>query len=155
MPLFTRRVLLTAALMGGLPPARAARVLTVHKTPGCGCCDGWAQHMRAAGFVVTVVESDTLDRVRREAGVPDTMAGCHTGFIGSHVIEGHVPAAAVERLLSAPNAWAGIAVPGMPIGSPGMEVPDQTPETYQIWAWQRGGSPTRFAIARGGTLLPG
>ena len=111
--------------------------------------------MRVAGLTVTVIETDTLDRVRREAGVPDAMAGCHTGFIGLHVIEGHVPAAAVERLLSAPSAWAGIAVPGMPIGSPGMEVPDQTPETYQIWAWQRGGSPTRFATARGGTLLPG
>ncbi len=155
MSLFTRRFLLTAAVMGGVSQAQAARVLTVHKTPGCGCCDGWAQHMRAGGFTVTVIETDTLDRVRREAGVPDTMAGCHTGFSGLHVIEGHVPAAAVERLLSAPSAWAGIAVPGMPIGSPGMEVPDQTPETYQIWAWQRGGSPTRFATARGGTLLPG
>ncbi len=87
--------------------------------------------------------------------MPDTMAGCHTGFIGRHVIEGHVPAAAVEWLLSAPSTWAGIAVPGMPIGSPGMEIPDQTPETYQIWAWQRGGKATRFATARGGPLLPG
>ncbi len=87
--------------------------------------------MRAARFTVTVVETDTLDRVRREAGVPDTMAGCHTGFIGSHVIEGHVPAAAVERLLSAPSTWAGIAVPGMPIGSPGMETPQGDREPYE------------------------
>lgn len=141
--------------MGGLSPAQGARVLTVHKTPGCGCCDGWAQHMRAAGFTVSVVETDVLDHIRRRAGVPDAMAGCHTGFIGPHVIEGHVPAAAVERLLSSPTPWAGIAVPGMPIGSPGMEVPDQTTETYQIWAWRQGGPPTRFVMARGDTLLPG
>jgi hypothetical protein len=142
MPLFTRRLLLTVALVGGVFPARAERVLAVHKTPGCGCCDGWARHMRAAGFTVTVTE-------------PDDMAGCHTGFIGPYVIEGHVPAAAVERLLSAPNNWAGIAVPGMPIGSPGMEVPDQVPDTYQIWGWRRGVPPARFAMARGGALLPG
>jgi len=136
-------------------PARAERALTVHKTPGCGCCDGWAQHLRAAGFTVTVKETDALDQVRRQAGVPDRMASCHTGFIGPYVIEGHVPAAAVERLLSAPNTWAGIAVPGMPLGSPGMEVPDQAPETYQVWSWRRGGPPARFAMARGSALLPG
>lgn len=155
MPLFTRRLLLTVALVGGVFPARAERVLAVHKMPGCGCCDGWARHMRAAGFTVTVTETDALDRVRQQAGVPDGMAGCHTSFIGRYVIEGHVPAAAVERLLSAPNNWAGIAVPGMPIGSPGMEVPDQAPETYQIWCWRRGAPPARFAMARGGTLPPG
>jgi hypothetical protein len=111
--------------------------------------------MRAAGFSVTVHETDALDRLRREAGVPVGLAGCHTGFLGALVIEGHVPAAAVSRLLAAPGAWNGIAVAGMPIGSPGMEAPDHASETYRIWAWRRGGPSVVFAMARGGELVGG
>lgn len=110
--------------------------------------------MRTAGFAVSVTETPSLDRIRRDAGVPDAVAGCHTGFIEDLVVEGHVPAAAVEKLLSAPASWRGIAVPGMPLGSPGMEVPGQAPEVYDIWAIPRVGAPVLFARARGSALLP-
>ena len=155
MRMFTRRLMVTAAVAIWLTPARASRTVKVYKAPGCGCCDGWASHMRAAGFAVSVTETPSLDRIRRDAGVPDAVAGCHTGFIDDLVIEGHAPAAAVEKLLSAPGRWRGIGVPGMPLGSPGMEVPDQAPEPYDVWAFARTGMPVRFARARGTELLPG
>ena len=154
MRVFTRRFMLAAAPIAVISPVRAAQVVTAYKTPGCACCEGWAQHLRSAGFTVNMVETAELDRIRREAGVPEAMAGCHTGFIDRLTIEGHVPAAAVERLLAAPSSWFGIAVPGMPIGSPGMEAPGQVPATYEIWGLRRGAVPIRFATARGSALLP-
>lgn len=100
--------------------ADAGRSMTVVKTPWCGCCGAWAERMREAGFAVTVEEADDLAPVRQAAGVPDGVAGCHTARVGGYVIEGHVPAVAIEKLLAERPAVTGIAAPGMPAGSPGM-----------------------------------
>lgn len=97
-----------------------ARRMTVVKTPWCSCCSAWADRMREAGFLVTIEEREDLAPVRRAAGVPDAVTGCHTARVGGYVLEGHVPAEAVHRLLDERPDVAGLAVPGMPAGSPGM-----------------------------------
>lgn len=100
--------------------------LTVYKTPWCGCCSGWVDHMRASGFAaIRIVEQEDLAPVRRRFGIPDRYASCHTGVVSGYALEGHVPASDVRKLLAQrPNA-AGLAVPGMPLGSPGMEAGDR------------------------------
>lgn len=100
--------------------AQTAAIL-VHKDPNCGCCAGWVRHLKDAGFAVTVEETADLQVVRRRLGVPSDLAACHTAEIAGYVIEGHVPAAAVRQLLDRRPAAVGLAVPGMPAGSPGME----------------------------------
>lgn len=103
-------------------PLRAASLsdVRVHKDPNCGCCAGWAKHLEAAGFPVRIDETTDLDAIRSRLRVPADLAACHTAEVGGYVVEGHVPALAIKRLLEErPNA-VGIAVPGMPAGSPGM-----------------------------------
>jgi hypothetical protein len=119
----------------GLPVARRAAAdpvadagpMTVFKSPYCGCCAAWVDHVRAAGFTVDVRETDNLAPVKAMAGVPDDAHSCHTATIDGYVVEGHVPADRIARLLAERPAIAGIAVPGMPIGSPGMEGPGAQP----------------------------
>ncbi|SFM56639.1 Uncharacterized conserved protein [Bradyrhizobium sp. Rc3b] len=131
----TRRSLIgllaAAALTGPAASALAEdRAITVHKDPNCGCCTGWVQHLRESGFDVRVEEASDLDAIRARLGVPTQLAACHTAEIGGYVVEGHVPAEAVRRLLlDRPNA-RGIAVPGMPVGSPGME--GGRPQPYAV-----------------------
>jgi hypothetical protein len=106
------------------------QIITVHKHPNCGCCSGWVRHLQQAGFTVKTGETTNLDAVKRRLGVPADLVSCHTAQIGGYVLEGHVPAAALQRLLGEkPNA-IGLAVPGMPIGSPGME--SGKPEKYDV-----------------------
>jgi hypothetical protein len=104
----------------------------VTKDPNCGCCTGWVEHVRAAGFEVEVVESAEVNRLKTRLGVPQALASCHTAEIGGYVIEGHVPPAAIKRLLAEKPDGKGLAVPGMPVGSPGMEVEGTEPETYEV-----------------------
>ncbi len=108
--------------------------LTVAKDPNCGCCSGWADHIRAAGFPVEIVETSELNRVRARLGVPRHLAACHTAEVDGYVIEGHVPARAIRRLLAERPQVTGLAVPGMPVGSPGMEVEGAPPDTYDVIA---------------------
>jgi hypothetical protein len=114
--------LVAAALIGPQSSAFAETSnILVHKDPNCGCCSGWAKHLKDNGFAVTVDERADLQVVRKRLGVPADLAACHTAEVDGYVIEGHVPALAVRRLLrERPNA-IGLAVPGMPAGSPGME----------------------------------
>jgi hypothetical protein len=133
-PRLTRRSALLAAV-GSLVPAGtllAAEepVITVHKDPTCGCCSGWVQHLQKAGFVAKVVETRDIDAVKTRLGVPNDLAACHTAEISGYVVEGHVPATALRRLLAERPQAAGLAVPGMPIGSPGME--GGQPERYDV-----------------------
>lgn len=125
--------------------------LRVFRSPGCGCCEGWADHLRAAGFTVDVQDTPDLDAARRAAGVPDDLAGCHTGLTvdGRFVVEGHVPAFALRRFLEAPGGWRGLAVPDMPIGSPGMEMPGVAARPYTVFAFVSDGRREPFARARG------
>lgn len=126
------------ALLAGLPALLAAGCaaqaapteITVYKTPWCGCCGGWVTHLTRAGFRPSVVEVQDLAPVRERHGVPFRLSSCHTGLIGGYVVEGHVPPADVQRLLKEKPKALGLVVPGMPIGSPGMETPQDDTEPY-------------------------
>jgi hypothetical protein len=122
--------------------------LTVAKDPNCGCCSGWVEHIKAAGFPVEIVETGEMNRVKARLGVPRHLAACHTAEVEAYVIEGHVPASAIRRLLAERPQINGLAVPGMPVGSPGMEVEGTPPETYDVIAFGPAGE-TRFARFRG------
>ncbi|HEX8848869.1 MAG TPA: DUF411 domain-containing protein [Gemmatimonadaceae bacterium] len=96
-------------------------VLVVYKTPTCGCCKGWVDRMKEAGFTVEVHDVPDLSAIKSDAGIPEELQACHTARIGGYVVEGHVPASDIRRLLAERPAVTGIATPGMPTGSPGME----------------------------------
>lgn len=113
--------------------------LTVYKSPTCGCCSKWVEHMQANGFEVKAINVDDVDKVKREHGVPASAASCHTGLVNGYVVEGHVPADAVLKMLKEKPAIAGIAVPGMPMGSPGMEVPSGQKDPYTIVSFDKTG----------------
>ena len=112
-------------------------VIRVHKDPSCGCCSGWVRHLESAGFSVAVQEERNLQGIRKHLSVPTDLAACHTAEAGGYVIEGHVPAAAIQRLLKERPVATGVAVPGMPVGSPGME--GGTPERYAVVLFGPGG----------------
>ncbi len=132
--------------------AAALPKITVTKDPACGCCSGWTDHVRAAGFPVDVVETDQLNRVKARLGVPSDLAACHTAEIDGYVIEGHVPASAIRRLLEERPRATGLAVPGMPVGSPGMEVEGTPPEPFEVIAFGPSGR-TVFARFKGSEPL--
>jgi len=124
----------------------------VTKDPNCGCCGGWVDHIRAAGFPVEVVTTPQVNRVKVRLGVPDELGSCHTAEVGGYVIEGHVPADAIKRLLAEKPQAKGLAVPGMPLGSPGMEVAGAAPDTYKVVLFGPSGHTT-FAHYRGSQLI--
>jgi hypothetical protein len=101
----------------------AAPSIDVYKEAACGCCGKWSEHLRTHGFTVRVNELPTLDAFRARAGVPAALASCHTALIGGYVIEGHVPAADILKLLAERPKGCGLAVPGMPVTAPGMDLP--------------------------------
>ena len=107
--------------------------VVVHKDPNCGCCSGCVQHLRDAGFTVQVAETADLKTVRARLGIPAALAACHTAEVDGYTLEGHVPAEAVRRLLSDRPKAKGLAVPGMPIGSPGMEGGQPQPFTVLLF----------------------
>ncbi|HMQ94419.1 MAG TPA: DUF411 domain-containing protein [Amaricoccus sp.] len=142
----SRRAILAAA--GALPlafslpgPLRAETLplVTVTKDPSCGCCDGWVAHIEAAGFPVRVIESDDVFSLKQRLGVPADLASCHTAEVDGYVIEGHVPAVALRRLLAERPQAIGLAVPGMPAGSPGMDFPGVEPELYDVLLFDASG----------------
>jgi hypothetical protein len=106
--------------------------MTVTRDPNCGCCGLWVEHVKSAGFPVEVVEAADLAPLKARLGVPEALMSCHTAEIGGYVVEGHVPAEAIKRLLAERPQAKGIAVVGMPVGSPGMEVPGRSPEIYEV-----------------------
>ena len=105
----------------------------MHKDPDCGCCAGWVQHLRDAGFTVQVEETGDLNAVRTRLGIPRDLVACHTAEVGGYLLEGHVSAAAVRRLLSERPGAHGLAVLGMPLGSPGMEAEQPSPYTVVLF----------------------
>lgn len=110
----------------------ALPVMKMHKDPNCGCCVGWARHMQAAGFIVETHDSQDMLAVKQRLGIDGQMMSCHTSEVGGYVIEGHVPAADIKRLLADRPSARGLVVPGMPIGSPGMESPDGYQQPYTV-----------------------
>jgi hypothetical protein len=127
------------------PPAVApATTVTVFKDPNCGCCTEWVAHLRKHAFDVVVKDTSDLAAIKATARVPRRLNSCHTAFVSGYVVEGHVPAADVQRMLTEKPQIAGIAVPGMPAGSPGMEVPGRV-DRYEVIAFGRDGSTSVFA----------
>jgi hypothetical protein len=122
-----------------VPPA-ALPPMTIHRDPGCGCCGNWADLARRAGYPVRMVDEPDMAGLKRRLGVPSQLESCHTTTVAGYVIEGHVPFNAVAWLLTRhPRGVRGLAVPGMPAGSPGMEVPDGTREQFQVFAFNAAG----------------
>jgi hypothetical protein len=118
--------------------------MTVYKTPTCGCCAKWVDHEKAAGFKVQVQDMDDLTEIKQASGVPIPVRTCHTAVVGNYVIEGHVPADLIKKVLSEKPKAAGIAVPGMPIGSPGMESGNEK-APYDVLLFDKTGKTTVYA----------
>jgi hypothetical protein len=140
------------AAMGGFISACSAAApkrvpIMVHKDPNCGCCTAWADRMKSSGdFTVTLINSEDMAAVKARLRVPLELASCHTTEAAGYVIEGHVPAADISRLLrEKPSDIIGLAVPGMPAGSPGMETPDGRRDAYEVIAFTTGGRQSVFA----------
>lgn len=136
------RAMVAASLLV-LGSAAHAATLTVMKSPACGCCAKWIEHVEKHGFTVKVVNVEDIMAVKAKAGIPDHLASCHTTTVDGYVIEGHVPAADIKKLLASKPKAKGIAVPGMPAGSPGMEHAGTQP--YQTLLIKADGSTTVFA----------
>lgn len=134
-----------AVALTAVPAVHASgEEVVVYKDPNCGCCGKWAEHMRSAGFSVKQIATSNMDEVKREAGVPKALGSCHTAKVGGYVVEGHVPAADVRRLLSEKPKVSGIAAPGMPLGSPGMEGPYPA-DKYNVVSFAADGRTEVFA----------
>ena len=130
---------LSSAMTGAAPIP-----VTVYKSPSCGCCKNWVTHMQGAGFAVKVIDMDDLTTVKKNAGVPQKLQSCHTALVGAYVVEGHVPADLVKKMLAQKPQITGLAVPGMVTGSPGMEMGDGK-DPYDVIAFDRAGKTTIFA----------
>jgi hypothetical protein len=144
----SRRTVLIATCALLAPAAACAAQghdIVVYKTPWCGCCGGWVKHLQGAGFRTRVVEVQDLAPVRAKHGIPFVLSSCHTGVSGGYAFEGHVPAADVLRLLAERPEALGLTVPGMPLGSPGMEVPHAKAEVFETLLLLRDGTTKVFA----------
>jgi hypothetical protein len=127
-------------------PAAQPAAMTVYRDPSCGCCEAWAEIARKAGYQVRVIDHQDMAAVKRHHGVPEALASCHTAMVGGYAVEGHVPLADVARLLKErPAGIRGIAVPGMPRGSPGMEMPDGAKDPFQVIAFDAAGKTAIFS----------
>lgn len=141
---FLSPLLLAGALLFGAPsPAEDLASVTVYKTPRCGCCVKWVEHLEANGFRVESRNLPDLRALKASHGVPAGLTACHTALVDGYVVEGHVPASDVARLLEERPPIRGIAVPGMPIGSPGMEGPN--PEAYRVLSFDNQGRVAEFS----------
>ena len=141
------------ALLGSLVSASAPTLgeasapkphITVFKDPNCGCCKSWVEHLRKHGFDVAVRDTSDLSGAKRTGRVPEQLRSCHTAFVNGYVVEGHVPAADIQRMLQEKPKVMGLAVAGMPAGSPGMEMGSRI-DTYEVIAFNRDGTTRVYA----------
>ena len=154
IPMPMRIVLLSLSLLGvvSLPssaqPSRprpaAVTAMEVYRSPTCGCCGKWGDHVKTAGFNPTVHQVEDVSPVKAKGGVPENLQSCNTALIGGYVIEGHVPADVIHRLLTEKPKIAGLAVPGMPVGSPGMEQGSRV-DPYEVIAFTKDGKRSVYA----------
>ncbi len=151
LPRLSALLILVAAAVGALAlgaasPARssspAPTVVTVYKSPSCGCCGAWVDYLRTNGYQVKVVDLDDLSEIKSASGVPPAVRTCHTAVVDGYVVEGHVPVDALRKLLAEKPKLAGIGVPGMPIGSPGM--PGTPVQHYDVVAWDKAGKTSVY-----------
>jgi hypothetical protein len=126
-------------------PAPPPTAITVYKSASCECCAKWVDHLRANGFAPAVHDEADMDAIKHEMGVPPAVRSCHTALLGRYVVEGHVPAGDLRRLLAERPAVAGLAAPGMPKSGPGMAVPGDDPEPYEVLSFARDGKTAVFA----------
>ena len=131
-----------APFLAAYGEAQQPRQMVVFKDPNCGCCGKWVEHVRANGFAVEVQEVSDIAEYSRRYGVPSQLRGCHTAVIDGYTIEGHVPATDIQRLLSERPEAKGLAVPGMPVGSPGME--GGSPQSYSTLLFTADGRTSVF-----------
>lgn len=117
--------------------------MTVHRSPTCGCCGKWIDHMKQQGFVIKDIQTDGMEAIKRKLGVPKELESCHTAEVGGYVVEGHVPAADVKKALQTHAKAAGLAAPGMPMGSPGMDMGDQK-DPFAVIAFDKDGTSKKF-----------
>lgn len=137
------RMLVAASLLALGSAAHAAN-MTIYKSASCGCCAKWVEHVQKHGFTVNVVNVDDIMAVKAKAGIPNKLASCHTSMVGGYVVEGHVPAADIKKLLAEKPKAKGITVPGMPMGAPGMEHGDHR-QPYETLLLKADGSTAIFA----------
>lgn len=135
---------LTTAAVRTAPANDVAKpTITVYKDPSCGCCRNWIEHLIKHGYRVDAKDTPNMAEVKRTLGVPDAITSCHTAVVNGYLIEGHVPSADIDRLLATKPRIAGLAVPGMPMGSPGMEGPRT--QHYQVLSFDKSGKTGVFA----------
>ncbi|MBC9070660.1 DUF411 domain-containing protein [Thauera sp. CAU 1555] len=144
LPRLLAPLALGLALGTALPALASGEEVTMFKDPNCGCCGKWADHMRANGFQVKEIATREMGAVKRQAGVPQELGSCHTAKVGGYIVEGHVPAADVKRLLADKPPVVGVSAPGMPMGSPGMEGPYPA-DRYDVVSFDRDGKTVVFA----------
>ncbi|GMQ89690.1 MAG: DUF411 domain-containing protein [Gammaproteobacteria bacterium] len=150
----TKKVLLTGAWASGIVVTAALAIffsvgssagveVSVYKSPTCGCCKAWITHMERNGFSVTVNDVNDVMPVKTRNGVPTRLTSCHTALVGGYVVEGHVPAQDIQRLLQERPEIKGLAVPGMVLGSPGMDIPSK--DRYQVLSFDKDGNTAVYA----------
>lgn len=139
-------VVVTLLATTGAAPAKS--VVTVYKSATCGCCHEWIAHLEKAGYEVDARDMADMGAVKERFGVPMRLGSCHTAIVDGYVIEGHVPAADIDRLLSERPEVAGLTVPGMIVGSPGMEVAGQPAQPYDVLTFDRAGNTGVYASHR-------
>lgn len=139
-----RAALVCAAILGAQAAQANEDEVVMYKDPNCGCCGQWAEHLRTNGFSVKEVATRDMESIKRGAGLPPELASCHTARVGGYVVEGHVPADDIRRLLAERPSVIGISAPGMPLGSPGMEGPYPA-ESYQVMSFDAEGKTQVFA----------
>jgi hypothetical protein len=123
----------------------AAPLVTVYKTPTCQCCAQWVEHLKLNGLRTEVHDLDSVDAIKDQHGVPESLRSCHTALVDGYVIEGHVPADDIQRLLEQRPKIAGLTVPGMPASAPGMYRPGDPKTPYQVLAFQKSGTTVVYA----------
>ena len=147
----TSRVLLAVFLAAFISPSiqtvaqQPGPTVQVYKSPTCGCCANWVKHLQAHGFKTEVTEVKNISDIKKDHKIPGPAQSCHTATVDGYVIEGHVPAADVQRLLKERPRVLGLAVPGMPLGSPGMEVPNMKADPYDVVSFDEAGQIHVFA----------
>ena len=133
---------------GNAAPALQRAAMTVYRDPSCGCCEAWAGIARNAGYQIELIDHPDMAAIKRQYGVPDELGSCHTTIVDGYAIEGHVPLGEVDQLLKErPAGVKGLAVPGMPRGSPGMEMPDGSSDRFQVLAFDAAGRTSVFSAA--------
>ena len=137
-------ILLGFSAVGASARSEPLTKLTMHRSAGCGCCLKWVAAAQAAGFDVSVVNSPDIVAFKQQHGVPEKLYSCHTTLAGRYVVEGHVPFDAVRKLLKDKPTIKGIAVPGMPMGAPGMEVPSGDKEAFEVMVFDSAGRISTF-----------